>query len=95
VGNAIANNGFGTAFLYSNGVMTDLNSLIPSGWWAGGAAAINDSGQIVCDGTNPEGQNVAFLLTPVPEPSTLALLGIGAVSLIGYAWRRRHRAHRA
>jgi autotransporter-associated beta strand protein len=26
---------------------------------------------------------------PVPEPSTLALLGIGAMGLTGYAWRRR------
>jgi hypothetical protein len=25
----------------------------------------------------------------VPEPSTLALLGIGAISLLAYAWRRR------
>ena len=28
----------------------------------------------------------------VPEPSTLVLLGIGAVSLLTYAWRRRARA---
>jgi PEP-CTERM motif len=27
--------------------------------------------------------------TPVPEPSTLALLGIGVVSLLAFAWRRR------
>jgi DNA-binding beta-propeller fold protein YncE len=28
---------------------------------------------------------------PVPEPSALVLLGIGAVSLLAYAWRRRAR----
>jgi hypothetical protein len=28
----------------------------------------------------------------VPEPSTFALLGIGAISLLGYTWRRRKQA---
>ncbi len=30
-----------------------------------------------------------YAMVAVPEPSTLALLGIGAVSLLGYCWRRR------
>ncbi len=83
-----ANNG-ATAFLYSNGAMTDLNSLIApsSGWYLQQANAINDAGQIVGFGTH--GGTHAFLLTPIPERSTLVLLGIGAVNLFAYVWRRR------
>ena len=79
----------GDAFLYSNGVMTDLNTLIPpsSGWTLSSATAINDFGQIVGWGDGPSGEG-AFLLTPVPEPSTLVLLGIVAIGLLGYGWRK-------
>jgi hypothetical protein len=31
-------------------------------------------------------------LTTIPEPSTLALFGIGAISLLAYAWRKRKPA---
>jgi hypothetical protein len=32
---------------------------------------------------------VAFHLSPVPEPTTLALLGCGLFGLLAYAWRKR------
>jgi probable HAF family extracellular repeat protein len=82
------------AFVYDNGAMVDLNSLIDpaSGWTLVYANDINDSGQIVGYGTLG-GNGYAFLLTPIPEPSTLALLGIGAISLLACVWRRRRRLH--
>jgi hypothetical protein len=33
--------------------------------------------------------NVEILGQPTPEPSTIVLLGIGALGLLGWAWRRR------
>ena len=57
------------AFLYSGGVMTNLNNLIigGSGWTLQEATAINDSGQIVGYGVNPSGQIHAFMLNPLPS----------------------------
>jgi probable HAF family extracellular repeat protein len=53
------------------------------------ATAINNSGQIVGYGTNPQGQTDAFLLTPVvPEPATT---GVVAASLLGLLARPRQR----
>ena len=58
------------AFLYSDGKMTDLNTMIDpaSGWHLSSAAAINDQGQIVGSGINKAGQSHAFLLTPDSSP---------------------------
>ncbi len=59
------------AFVYRDGVMTNLNDLLPpgSGWYLEAAQAINDSGQIVGRGWRG-GQQRAFLLTPVPSDTT-------------------------
>ena len=82
------------AFLYAgNGPMQDLNDFIDpaSGWILNYAFAINDVGQIVGAGSSPSGQEHAFRLDPIPEPSAFALFCIGAVSLLGCVWRRQTR----
>jgi probable HAF family extracellular repeat protein len=54
------------AFMWNNGAMTDLNSLIDPalGWTLKVANAVNDNGLIVGYGQNAAGQSRAFLLTP-------------------------------
>ncbi len=57
----------GGAFLYENGIIQDLNDLIPanSGWTLTFAQDINNAGQIVGHG-GYNGQGLVFLLTPSP-----------------------------
>ena len=43
----------------------------------------------------PSNPFIIATASPTPEPSTLVLLGIGAVSLLAYAWRRRVTGDRA
>lgn len=79
------------------GGLQDLNDLTDAsgtGWTLTEARAINGSKQIVGYGTNPDGDMHAFLLTPVPEPSTLllAVLGGAGVAALGYRVRRRASA---
>jgi hypothetical protein len=54
------------------------------GWW-------DDQPALGFD-TSPTGaidlQREGYVVETIPEPSTLALLGVGAISLLGYAWRR-------
>jgi probable HAF family extracellular repeat protein len=71
--------------------MTDLNSLIDSasGWTLENAEAINNSGEIVGYGSNTNSGCEAFLLTPVPEPTSLVLIGAAAFSLFRFVLRRR------
>ena len=79
------------ATLWQNGIPIDLNTLIPagSGWNLLNAESINDAGDIVGFGSFG-GSNRAFMLTAVPEPSSLILLLGGGASAFVMLRRRKH-----
>lgn len=67
------------AFLWTlGGGLVDLNERIDPalGWVLAGAAGINDAGQIVGWG-RIGGVPAGFLLTPIPEPASAVLVGVG------------------
>ncbi len=84
VGSSKLVNGDIRAFLFEEDTMFDLNSLIADGGNVvfTNAVGINERGQIAVngyfDGSNPQTSSRAFLLTPVPEPTTM--LGVLAFS---------------
>ncbi|WP_422929395.1 hypothetical protein [Singulisphaera sp. PoT] len=80
------------AFLMVDGVMTNLNTLIPlpSGWNLLSASDINSKGQILGEGINPSGRTDYFLLTPLNTPEPTALFGF-AIPFAYAAMRCRRR----
>ena len=66
--------------------MTDLNSLVKleNGTFLSEARAINDRGQILANASDGH----AYLLSPVPEPETYAML-LAGLGLMGFMARRK------
>jgi probable HAF family extracellular repeat protein len=92
VGWALNASGQRRAFLYANGVMVDLNTLVEpgSGWVLLSANAINDAGQIAGEGRF--GLDVrAFLLTPPVNSDTTPPVISAAVAAPGSVWPPRHQ----
>lgn len=84
------------AVLWEDGQVIDLNSFIDQalakdGWFLRTALGINDKGWIVGVAQNGFYQERAFLLVPIPEPQTFAMLAAGAGILAAVVRKRRAR----
>ena len=85
------------AALWTGTTVIDLNSFldastVSAGWVLTWARGINDKGWIVGNVHNSISDvNHAFLLTPVPEPETYAML-LAGLGLLGFMARRRKTA---
>jgi len=100
VGNASLNGGAWFPFLYKDGTLIDLTTLLnnsATGWTNITPKAINDLGQIAGFGSF-DGQTEAFLLTPTtsasssittPEPSTLTLFALAIPFLLSHRYERK------
>jgi len=93
VGSAMTSAGSYDPFLYTDGEMYDFNNLLAPGSgvtnivFSENPGTINDSGQIAANGEY-DGQQVALLLTPTPEPGSAGLLAAGGALLLGCRRRR-------
>jgi probable HAF family extracellular repeat protein len=74
--------GNGRAYLYDDGVVTDLNTLVPagSGLTLTAARGINNAGQIVGVAVDAASRSHAFLLTPIAPDTPLVNVGDVSVS---------------
>ena len=71
--------------LWDNGEAYHIDDLVPNGFGPFNYSyriKINNNGQITVSEQMTDGSYRGFLLTPIPEPSTLVSLGIGAIGML-------------
>ena len=75
---------------------TNGSTLSIPGLWAltqgNGSSSGSSSDIYFTAGPQNQTNGLIGVIAPVPEPSTLALLGAGACGLLAYRWRRRRLA---
>jgi uncharacterized membrane protein len=79
------------------GIPNDLNALLDesgNGWLLERANAINNQGWIVGQGVNAQGKPRGFLLIPIPEPSSAAIVCFGLIGAALCKQRGRTTARR-
>jgi hypothetical protein len=94
-----ANNGMGGLGLIGNPSFLDNGGLLFGGsglevniWGNGGANNYSIFAFNTTNGSFPVSQNGGATFGLVPEPASLTLLGLGALGIAGYGWRRRKPA---
>jgi len=83
----IGSNGYSGGTFVEAGTLEVTNSDAISD---GTSLTVGASGTFVF-GPSAAAVPTASAVAAVPEPSTIALLGVGAVGLLGYRWRRRRK----
>jgi hypothetical protein len=90
--NNVGQDGLKHQFVLSAGVERGANNLPNFALLGGGAAGVNTPMTATSGSASFQFAPTAPAATAAPEPASLTLLGLGALGLLGYGWRKRQQA---